>query len=117
VAKAAADFAMLLPDGIATPHHHFLTAYVDGRVVGMLWLNLVDESIGRHARVYNVVVEPAERGHGYGRAIMLAAEQTSREMGAVSISLNVWGHNHIARNLYESLDYQAVAISMRKPLA
>ena len=47
---------------------------------------------------------------------MLAAEDFVRAQGASSLSLNVFGNNTVARRLYESLGYQALAIAMRKNL-
>ena len=40
----------------------------------------------------------------------------SREHGAVTLGLNVFGFNSIARSLYRSLGYEESAVQMRKKL-
>src|SRR4051794_5439042 len=58
--KAAADYARLLPDGLATRGHHLFAAYDDERV-GMLWLHLEQKSDGTHAFVYDFSVREDRR--------------------------------------------------------
>ena len=47
---------------------------------------------------------------------MLVAEELARAGGAVTLGLNVFAHNVVARNLYASLGYREAAIQMRKDL-
>jgi ribosomal protein S18 acetylase RimI-like enzyme len=47
---------------------------------------------------------------------MLLAESQARSKGATDLSLNVFGHNAVARHLYEELGYSTIAIRMRKQL-
>jgi ribosomal protein S18 acetylase RimI-like enzyme len=47
---------------------------------------------------------------------MLLAEDLARVNGATTIGLNVFGHNRIARDLYNSLGYEESAVVMRKSL-
>ena len=47
---------------------------------------------------------------------MEAAEAFVRDRGATRLSLNVFGYNTVARRLYESLDYQVLAVGMYKDL-
>jgi ribosomal protein S18 acetylase RimI-like enzyme len=84
----------------------------DGRAVGAAWLG---EQRGR-AFVYDVWVDPGERGRGYGRAAMLALEDEARRRGFSGIALNVWGGNTVARSLYRSLGYEERAVTMNKAL-
>ena len=107
-AKAASDDATLLPDGMATEGHHFLVAEDDGREVGWLWLGPGDDPSARW--VYDIEIAAAERGCGYGRAVMTLAEQRVRELGATSVMLNVFAGNAVAIALYESLGYEVVEI-------
>jgi GNAT superfamily N-acetyltransferase len=114
--KAAADFAELLPEGLDTPDHLFWVAYDGDEEVGMLWLNVRERSDGRHAFGYDFSVREDRRRRGYGRAIMLAAELKCRELGVVSVGLNVFGHNLAARDLYEKMGFEPTSIQMRKLL-
>jgi GNAT superfamily N-acetyltransferase len=103
----------LLPDGVGTTNMLLLTAFDDDRPVGSLWLALPS---GRRtvAWVFMVLVDAAERGRGYGRAIMLAAEQELASRGIHELGLNVFGHNTVARKLYEDLGYEITAQQMAK---
>lgn len=68
------------------------------------------------AFVYDVEVDAAARGKGYGRGLMLAAEPYARDRGAGVLKLHVFGSNTVARGLYESLGYETTNVSMAKPL-
>ena len=115
LSDAGAEFARLLPDGPRTPDHHLFVAEEHGRRVGVLWLHLA--SGGTRAFVYNVEVDPAMRGIGYGRAVMTAALSWAQEHGADSMSLHVFSHNRVARNLYRSLGFVTTDETMRMSLA
>ncbi len=103
----------LLPDGLATKDHLVWTACTDdGTVVGNLWIQARQPV----PFIFNIEVDAAQRGHGYGRAIMLAGEQACRELGFDRLDLNVFNDNPTAVRLYDSLGYVTVAQSMRKML-
>jgi len=103
----------ILPRGPETPGHDFLLAQDadDGRRVGHAWLF----HEGRAGFVYDVEVDVAERGRGYGRALMDLAAGHCRGLGLEVLGLNVFGHNAVARGLYDALGYVAVdeAVQLR----
>jgi ribosomal protein S18 acetylase RimI-like enzyme len=105
----------ILPQGLDTPGHDFLVALDagDGRRVGFTWL-FHEERAGF---VYDVVVDAAERGRGYGRALMEHAADRLRELGMEVLGLNVFGHNDVARSLYDALGYRVVDQWLHLPLA
>ncbi|WP_340538781.1 GNAT family N-acetyltransferase [Nocardioides sp. GXZ039] len=98
------QFADLLPDGLETEHHHFFVGRVGEDVVGTLWIGTERPM----AFVYDVAVDPAHRRKGYGAGLMRAGALWSRERGAHALGLNVFGHNHGARALYDRLGYLVV---------
>ena len=114
--KSAADFARLLPDGLDSEGHRFWTAYDGDEVVGMLWLKLTDTSEGVTAFGYDFSVREELRRKGYGRALMQAAETECRDLGVVSVGLNVFGHNLGAQALYEQMGFEVTSIQMSKRL-
>ena len=116
VAKSTEDFAHLLPDGLDSEGHRFWTAYDGDDAVGMLWLRLTETSEGTTAFGYDFSVREDLRSRGYGRAVMLAAEEVCRDLGVVSISLNVFGHNLVAQSLYEQMGFRVTAIQMTREL-
>jgi ribosomal protein S18 acetylase RimI-like enzyme len=114
--KAEADFARLLPDGLATPGMHLWTAYADAEPVGLMWLHVEEKPDGRHAFVYDIEVREQARRQGHGRAIMRAAERACRDMGVVIVKLNVFGPNTGARALYEQEGFEVTSVQMHKRL-
>jgi ribosomal protein S18 acetylase RimI-like enzyme len=65
--------------------------------------------------VYDIGIEAAFRGLGYGRAAMRLAEDEARLRGMTSLGLSVHGQNIVARCLYESIGYPVTELQMRKP--
>lgn len=117
-ARAAASTSEMLPDGLQSPGHRFWVAELEsGEHVGELWLGFrrIDEV--DVVWVYDVRVDEALRGQGYGREIMGAVDGLAREMGGERLGLNVFGDNPIARGLYESIGYVEISRQMRKDIA
>jgi GNAT superfamily N-acetyltransferase len=108
--KAAADCAKLLTDETAAAYR----VDVEGELVGHLWVGEQDTPSGRMLWIYDVFVDEALRGRGFGREAMLLAEEEARRRGLALVGLNVFGGNEVARRLYGSLGYDEVAVVMRK---
>jgi len=117
--KSEKDFALTLPDGLATPGQHvFAIEAPDGEVVGHVWLGEREtRDEGRVAFVYEIRIDEEQRGKGYGRTAMLLLEDEARALGLDRIDLNVFGGNEVARGLYRSLGYEERAVMMGKKLA
>ncbi len=112
-ADAIAQTAQLLPQGFLTPDHSFWRVLAeDGAAVGSLWVN--HKPAQRRAFVYDIEIDEAQRGKGYGEAAMRALEETLRPMGVTHIGLSVFGFNTTARALYDKLGYNVVATHMLK---
>ena len=108
----------LLPSGVATPDHHLWVARdaESGVAVGTLWVMIRTETGRTEAFIYNIEVDPAQQGSGYGRAIMEAGAVAAKVLGAEVMALNVFGDNDRAYNLYESLGYRVANRHMRLEL-
>ena len=116
-AKSAAEFAVLLPDGQATPGHEFRSIIDEtGASVGGLWFAPLRESGRGEAFIYDIEVDEAFRGRGYGRAALVALEPIVLELGYDTIGLHVFGDNDVARNLYRTSGYLESDVMMRKRL-
>jgi ribosomal protein S18 acetylase RimI-like enzyme len=114
--KAERDFSSVLPQGLATPGHWIFVAEVDGRRVGRLWFaERVMDGLAQ-AFLYDIWIDEAERGRGYGRAAMLAFEHEAARRGLNHVALNVFGGNERARKLYRSMGYAEQAVQMTKTL-
>ncbi|WP_203136391.1 GNAT family N-acetyltransferase [Microbacterium sp. JZ31] len=115
-AESARQQAEAMPDGVDTEDGLVFRATVDDVVVGALWLDVQRRSTGPHVFVMELHVEPAHRRRGFGAAMMRAAEDEARRLGADSIGLHVFGSNHAARALYRGLGYREAEVLLAKDL-
>ncbi|WP_432087716.1 MULTISPECIES: GNAT family N-acetyltransferase [unclassified Streptomyces] len=116
-AKAENSHRTLLPEGLATPGAAFHALVRDGRPAGVLWTGRTELGPGRRAAyVYDIEVDEEQRGHGYGRALMLLAERVAREAGETLLGLHVFADNTPAVRLYESLGYRTTYVNGAKRL-
>ncbi len=114
--NAAMQFGQLFPDGRPGEGQHVMTALHDGREVGALWMGRPLGSSAGTWFVFWVGIDEEHRGKGLGREVMEAAEAWARAREGTRIALNVFGPNHVARSLYDSLGYEVMATSMFKDL-
>jgi ribosomal protein S18 acetylase RimI-like enzyme len=115
---SAVEFAGLLPEGRTTKGHEFRSIVNEaGRQVGALWFAPLGEAGRGTAFIYDIEIDAAFRGRGYGRAALLALEPLARDLGYDAIGLHVFGDNEVARNLYRSTGYIETDVTMRKDLA
>lgn len=116
-AKAEADTEQLFPGGRPAAEQLVFVLEADGERVGELWLCKREDMSRRPCLfVYDVHVDEAQQGRGYGKAAMLLAEDEARRHGLDRVALNVFGRNEVARRLYRSLGYEENAVAMSKVL-
>jgi ribosomal protein S18 acetylase RimI-like enzyme len=121
IARSQGEFHTLLPQGVATPGQFLYTLEDPGTLatVGIVWFQA---GLGPRpgdapkAFVYDLVIRPEFRGRGYGEAAMRLVETEVLQRGFHSVGLHVFGHNAVARALYEKLGYVPTNIVMKKSL-
>lgn len=113
---AAEQYATLFPEGKPAAGHFLSRVMEDDKPVGYLWIGPRTTDQPDSFWVWDVAIDEPYRGGGRGRAAMLLAEEQARTAGATQIGLNVFGHNTVARHLYEALGYETTAVLMRKDL-
>jgi putative acetyltransferase len=74
----------------------------DGRQVG----HAVAEESVRGVLTIGMAILPESRGHGGGRALLAAAQEHARTVGAHKISLEVWTDNARAIGLYAAAGFE-----------
>ncbi|MFD3698728.1 GNAT family N-acetyltransferase [Streptomyces sp. NPDC058646] len=111
-AKSEADHAGRLPQGLATPNVTFAVLEAAAGPVGHLWV----APSGEGSYVFDVAVDAAHRGRGYGRDLMLLAERTALAAGDRVLGLHVFAGNTPALRLYESLGYRPTNVNYAKDL-
>ncbi|WP_424936763.1 MULTISPECIES: GNAT family N-acetyltransferase [Bacteria] len=88
-----------------------------GAPVGHAWVALdPPHTTAGIAFLNDIEVRPERRGQGWGRALLAAVEEATREVGATALELNVFGRNEAAIRLYANAGYDVVTQQMRKPL-
>lgn len=113
VGKAAKEYEQLLPEGENTPNHKLFTIRANDEAVGMIWLGLRPNNKGF---IYDIKIQEEHQGRGFGKQAMKEIEKIGKELGLKSIGLHVFGHNEVARSLYEKLGYEITNIKMEKVL-
>lgn len=117
-ANSDATWSGLVPDGVhpVEGNEIMIARDVDGERIGVLWMAVRANGEEQYGWIYDIEVDPALRNRGYGRALMLAAEDWTRSKGLKSLQLNVFGGNTAARALYRSLGYVENAVQMSKDI-
>jgi ribosomal protein S18 acetylase RimI-like enzyme len=104
----------LLPSGLATPNHFVFSIVSEAtdEKIGAIWLAIEP----RGGFVYDLKVLEPFRRQGHAERAMRLVEQVARGRGVQKLSLQVFGDNRGARDLYAKLGYSEMAVMMSKPL-
>jgi len=107
------SFERLLPNGEKTENNHLSSIFHDDILVGMIWIS---QKAPNEVFIYDFVIFEQYQGQGYGKKAMKEAEIIAKQLGMNKIGLNVFGHNKIARGLYEKMGYEITNITMAKTI-
>ncbi len=118
IVKSQEAHAALLPQGLATPGQFFVHLHDagSGARVGMLWWAEAPKGGSLEAYVYSLEIDESARRRGHARAALAELERVACEHGVQQLGLHVFGHNHGARRLYESMGFEPTSITLRKVL-
>jgi ribosomal protein S18 acetylase RimI-like enzyme len=110
--------ARMLPDGLATNDQYIFDIRDQGlgKNVGVVWLSIMRDGPRPWAYISDIVIHEEFRRKGYGEQAMYVLEEKARSLGLFKIDLDVFGHNHPARALYEKMGYMITNIKMSKVL-
>jgi ribosomal protein S18 acetylase RimI-like enzyme len=110
------EFHRLLPDGLTTQKNYLYSLHLerDGlrHEVGVLWLADMDGT----GFIFELFVAEAFRHQGVASTAMRLLEGEARRLGLNRLALHVFGHNLIAKRLYEKLGFEITNINMAKSL-
>lgn len=112
--KSRDEFAALLPQGIHSKNHLLFSVENNGKPIGILWLYIIQHGTEKHAFIYDIELDEAERGKGLGKATMEALDEYAKREGIKKIMLHVFAHNHRAISLYEKCGYEMTDYHMAK---
>jgi ribosomal protein S18 acetylase RimI-like enzyme len=103
----------------SSPHSRVIVAEHDEALIGFIAVHALPrfEHDDRILRILALVVDAGARERGVGRALIGEAERIGTELGAAFVEITAGHHRPEARNLYESLGYDAtVTAYLRKKL-
>lgn len=107
-AAEAAAYWLSVEEALNGPHRLMLVAEVDGRLVGTVQLDLVAKPNAPHrAEVIKLMVAPAARRQGIGRALMQAIEAQAKTLGRTTLVLDT-REGDPSERLYSGLGYVRV---------
>jgi ribosomal protein S18 acetylase RimI-like enzyme len=108
--QLSSSAALLSADDLTRITSHQATtlfvARAEGIIIGMLTLVTFPLPSGLRARIEDVVVDQAARGHGVGTALTMAALEVAQQQGARSIDLTSRASRVAANSLYQQLGFQ-----------
>lgn len=109
-------FTNLLPRGLKTENNYLFRVQLEENreKVGMIWMK--HEAPRPHGFIYDIALDKAQRGKGYGKQTMLALEEFARRLGIETLALHVFAYNEAAMRLYKGLGYEVTSQNMTKKL-
>lgn len=114
------ELAALFPGGALLDGHEVYLLRDDAdpasaEPLGHLWIGVLRQMSGT-LYVFDLEIREDARGRGIGRAAMVFAEHRARALGCRNVALHVFGGNTGAIDLYRSLGYQVIDLTMKKEL-
>lgn len=113
-------YGSFLGSQLSDPDVIVLVAERDGEVVGYTYAGVegVDYMSlrGPAGVLYDIVVDPAHRGHGVGRRLLEATFALLREKGAPRVVLSTAQQNEAAQRLFEHAGFRRTMIEMTREL-
>jgi len=114
---ADASFRAIFPEGRVDSEDQFVLGLeADGRRIGVLHYGVRRDKREPYVYLWDIHLDRAERGKGYGRQVLALLEREVKSLGLRRIRLNVFGHNQTARHLYEQMGYAPESIALVKSL-
>lgn len=110
------DFNQLLPEGEKTELNYLYSIFHDDLNVGMIWIAQKKPEIHEEGFIYDFRIFEQYQGLGYGKVAMKEIEIKAKELGMKKIGLHVFGHNKVARGLYEKMGYETTNVMMSKTI-
>jgi ribosomal protein S18 acetylase RimI-like enzyme len=107
------DELATLPGGYAPPTGALLLASVDDQPAGCVGLHAWEPGISEMKRLY---LKPSFRGHGVGRALVVAVMERARTLGYRRIRLDTLPTMVEAQALYRRLGFHEIGAYRRSPI-
>ncbi|KAB7672036.1 GNAT family N-acetyltransferase [Bacillus sp. B1-b2] len=113
IQKSEEEYTKLLPNGEKTENNFLYTIKNDDKSVGVIWLAKKTEETGY---IYDIFILEEYQGNGFGKEALKQIENIGRNLGLKKIGLHVFGHNTVARGLYDKIGYVTTNVLMEKEI-
>ena len=114
---AKQDYNRLLPQGEKSDFNFLYSVFNDEIKVGVIWIAQKSPDNNEEGFIYEIKIYDEYQGLGYGKQAMIEIETIAREeLGMKKLGLHVFGHNKVARALYEKLGYETTNVKMEKTI-
>jgi ribosomal protein S18 acetylase RimI-like enzyme len=110
------EFSRLLPKDEKSELNYLFSIFQDQQLVGMIWIAQTSTTNPDEGFIFDFIIYEPHQGQGYGKQAMKETEVIAKELGMNKIGLHVFGHNKVARGLYEKLGYEITNIKMVKSI-
>lgn len=112
------DCRALYEAHVADPEADHLVAEADGTIVGFCSLHYRERlnNVTRQAWIPDLVVDPAARGRGAGRALLEEAERRASARGCHDLTLESGDERTDAHRLYRAFGMDSLGLFFRKAL-
>ncbi|MEI4621528.1 GNAT family N-acetyltransferase [Bacillus pfraonensis] len=110
------EFSRLLPKDEKSELNYLYSIFQDQQLVGMIWIAKTSTTNPDQGYIFDFIIYKPHQGQGYGKQAMKEIEIIAKELGMNKIGLHVFGHNKVARRLYEQLGYEITNINMVKAI-
>lgn len=114
MANAQIKQALDPKNGIREIYIESIVDKTSNTVVGGIWYTINKENL--KSQIFQITIEEQYRGNGYGRQALTKVHEYCKIQNSISVTLSVFGWNHRAFKLYESLGYKILRYGMRKDL-
>ena len=113
-------YARFLRTQLAKPDIVVLVAEREGRVLGYTYAGLEGTDYmalrGPAGALYDIVVDPAQRGQGIGRRLLEATVAALEALGAPRVVLSTAERNDVAQRLFARAGFRRTMIEMTREL-
>ena len=103
-----------LPNGFNTKNHEFYNVIENGKVLGYVWIKVIEEN--KSAFLYEIYLVEEFRSRGIGKKVMAELESLLSIREIAFFRLHVFGNNEHAINLYNNLGFHVAGINMYKEI-
>ncbi|HSQ28551.1 MAG TPA: N-acetyltransferase [Gemmatimonadaceae bacterium] len=114
-------YASFLGSQLDEPNVVILVGDEDGQLVGYTYAGVEETDYmslrGPAGVLYDIVVDPAHRGHGVGRTLLDATVAALESRGAPRVVLSTAERNEVAQRLFTRAGFRRTMIEMTRELS